>query len=394
MAKKPIRVAVTGAAGNIGYALLFRIASGEMLGKDQPVILQLLEIPVEGPQKALKGVAMELEDCAFPLLQDMVLTGDADVAFKDANWCLLVGSKPRGPGMERADLLKDNGKIFIAQGQSIDRVAADDARIAVVGNPCNTNCMIAASQAKRLTPDRFTAMVRLDENRGRNQLAKKAGVPVTDVTDLFIYGNHSPTMFADFTHAKIGGKAVTDVITDRAWLDNEYLPAVGKRGAAIIEARGCQLGGLGGRRADRPRARPVYRRRDPLGRRAQRGPLRLRRRRLGRHAREDHRAGRLRGSDVLRDGRLRQVEDQDHQRRTRRRARHREGHAGLSRRRDAAENTEGYGRDPGVPAASVFSVPSVVQSGGAQRRLFHAAWYSANSSPIAFCTAGRVMRRA
>jgi len=239
MAKKPIRVAVTGAAGNIGYALLFRIASGEMLGKDQPVILQLLEIPVEGPQKALKGVAMELEDCAFPLLQDMVLTGEPDVAFKDANWCLLVGSKPRGPGMERADLLKDNGKIFIAQGQSIDKVAADDARVAVVGNPCNTNCMIAASQARRLPADRFTAMVRLDENRGRNQLAKKAGVPVTDVSELFIYGNHSPTMFADFTHAKIGGRAVTDVITDRAWLENEYLPAVGKRGAAIIDARGA-----------------------------------------------------------------------------------------------------------------------------------------------------------
>lgn len=239
MAKKPIRVAVTGAAGNIGYALLFRIASGEMFGKDQPLILQLLEIPVEGPQKALKGVAMELEDCAFPLLQDMVLTGDADVAFKDANWCLLVGSKPRGPGMERADLLKDNGKIFVAQGRSIDANAADDARVAVVGNPCNTNVMIAASQAKRLTPDRFTAMVRLDENRGRNQLAKKAGVAVTDVSDLFIYGNHSPTMFADFTHAKIGGKAVTDVITDRAWLENDYLPAVGKRGAAIIDARGA-----------------------------------------------------------------------------------------------------------------------------------------------------------
>ena len=238
MAKKPIRVAVTGAAGNIGYALLFRIASGEMLGKDQPVILQLLEIPVEGPQKALKGVAMELEDCAFPLLQDMVLTGDADVAFKDANWCLLVGSKPRGPGMERADLLKDNGKIFIAQGQSIDKVAADDARVAVVGNPCNTNVMIAASQAKRLTPDRFTAMVRLDENRGRAQLAKKAGVAITEVSDLFIYGNHSPTMFADFTHAKIGGKDAATVIGDKAWLENEYLPTVGKRGAAIIDARG------------------------------------------------------------------------------------------------------------------------------------------------------------
>jgi malate dehydrogenase len=238
MAKTPIRVAVTGAAGNIGYALLFRIASGAMFGDDQPLILQLLEIPVEGPQKALKGVAMEIEDCAFPLVQDMVLTGDADVAFKDANWCLLVGSKPRGPGMERADLLKDNGKIFVAQGRSIDANAAADARIAVVGNPCNTNCMIAASQARRLSSDRFTAMVRLDENRGKNQLAKKAGVPVTEVSDLFIYGNHSPTMFADFTHAKIGGKAAREVIGDEAWLANDYLPAVGKRGAVIIEARG------------------------------------------------------------------------------------------------------------------------------------------------------------
>jgi len=238
MAKTPIRVAVTGAAGNIGYALLFRIASGHMFGADQPLILQLLEIPVEGPQKALKGVAMELEDCAFPLLTDLVLTGEADVAFKDANWCLLVGSKPRGPGMERADLLKDNGKIFVAQGKSIDAVAADDARIAVVGNPCNTNVMIAASQAKRLPKDRFTAMVRLDENRGRALLAKKAGVPIDQVSELFIYGNHSPTMFADFTHAKIGGKPAAEVIGDQAWLKNEYLPTVGKRGAAIIDARG------------------------------------------------------------------------------------------------------------------------------------------------------------
>ena len=236
--KKPIRVAVTGAAGNIGYALLFRIASGEMLGKDQPVILQLLEIPTEGAQKALKGVAMELEDCAFPLLADMVLTDDPKVAFKDANWNLLVGSKPRGPGMERADLLKDNGKIFIAQGQAIDAVAADDARVAVVGNPCNTNVMIAAAQAKRLPADRFTAMVRLDENRGRAQLAKKAGVSINEVSELFIYGNHSPTMFADFTHAKIGGKPAAEVIGDEAWLKNDYLPTVGKRGAAIIEARG------------------------------------------------------------------------------------------------------------------------------------------------------------
>ena len=238
MAKKPIRVAVTGAAGNIGYALLFRIASGAMFGPDQPVILQLLEIPVEGPQKALKGVAMELEDCAFPLLTDMVLTGEAEVAFKDANWCLLVGSKPRGPGMERADLLKDNGKIFIAQGKAIDAVAADDARVAVVGNPCNTNVMIAAAQARRLPADRFTAMVRLDENRARAQLAQKAGVAIDEVTDLYIYGNHSPTMFADFTHAKIGGKDAASVIGDEAWLKNDFLPAVGKRGAAIIEARG------------------------------------------------------------------------------------------------------------------------------------------------------------
>ena len=236
--KTPLRVAVTGAAGNIGYALLFRIASGQMFGADQPLILQLLEIPVEGPQKALKGVAMELEDCAFPLLQDMVLTGGAKEAFKDVNWALLVGSKPRGPGMERADLLKDNGKIFIAQGQAIDAVAADDCRVAVVGNPCNTNVMIAAAQAKRLPKDRFTAMVRLDENRGRAQLAKKAGVAIDQVTDLFIYGNHSPTMFADFTHAKIGGKDAASVIGDDAWLKTDYLPAVGKRGAAIIEARG------------------------------------------------------------------------------------------------------------------------------------------------------------
>ena len=236
--KPPIRVAVTGAAGNIGYALLFRIAAGQMFGEDQPVSLQLLEIPVEGPQKALRGVAMELEDCAFPLLQDMVLTGDADTAFKDASWCLLVGSKPRGPGMERADLLKDNGKIFVAQGRSIDKVAAEDARVAVVGNPCNTNCMIAASQAKRLGQDRFTAMVRLDENRGRALLARKAGVAVGDVSELFIYGNHSPTMFADFTHAQIGGRPASDVIGDKAWLEGEYLPTVGKRGAAIIDARG------------------------------------------------------------------------------------------------------------------------------------------------------------
>jgi malate dehydrogenase len=236
--KKPIRVAVTGAAGNIGYALLFRIASGEMLGKDQPVILQLLEIPVEKAQQALKGVAMELDDCAFPLLQNIVCTDDPKVAFKDVNWALLVGSKPRGPGMERADLLKDNGKIFIGQGKAIDEVAADDVRIAVVGNPCNTNTMIAAAQAKRIPKERFTAMVRLDQNRAAAQLAQKAGVAVTDVSDIYIYGNHSPTMFADFTHAKIKGQPVSSVIKDEAWLKNEFLPKVGKRGAEIIAARG------------------------------------------------------------------------------------------------------------------------------------------------------------
>src|SRR3954463_8312861 len=239
MAKSPIRVAVTGAAGNIGYALLFRIASGQMFGADQPLILQLLEIPVEGPQKALKGVAMELDDCAFPLLQSMVLTGDAEVGFKDANWCLLVGAKPRGPGMERADLLKDNGRIFIAQGKIIDEVSAENARVAVVGNPANTNCMIAASQARRLTPDRFTAMVRLDQNRAQTQLAKKAGVDLTQVKDIFIYGNHSPTMFPSFAHAKIGGKPATQVITDQAWLQGPFCETVGKRGAAIIAARGA-----------------------------------------------------------------------------------------------------------------------------------------------------------
>ncbi len=235
---KPIRVAVTGAAGQICYSLLPRIANGDLFGKDQPVILQLLEVPMEKAQAALKGVAMELDDCAFPLLHDLVLTDKAEVAFKDANWCLLVGSKPRGPGMERADLLKDNGRIFIGQGQAIDAVAADDCRVAVVGNPCNTNCMIAANQAKRLGKERFTAMTRLDQNRAYTQIARKAGVPVTAIHDLVIYGNHSPTMFPDFANARINGAKVTDVITDAAWLKETFIPTVGKRGAAIIEARG------------------------------------------------------------------------------------------------------------------------------------------------------------
>lgn len=237
--KSPIKVAVTGAAGQIGYALLPRIAEGAMFGPDQPVILQLLEVPVEKAMKALEGVAMELDDCAFPLLQGMVLTDDPRKAFADANWCLLVGAKPRGPGMERADLLKDNGKIFTAQGSIIDEVAADDARVAVVGNPANTNCMIAASKARRLTPDRFTAMVRLDQNRATSQLAAKAGVQTTDVTDIFIYGNHSPTMFPAFAHAKISGKPAPEVIADEAWLKGPFCETVGKRGAAIIAARGA-----------------------------------------------------------------------------------------------------------------------------------------------------------
>jgi malate dehydrogenase len=238
MSKPPMRVAVTGAAGQIGYSLLPRIAAGEMFGKDQPLILQLLEIPVEGPQKAMRGVAMELEDCAFPLLHDMVLADDSRVAFADADWCLLVGSKPRGPGMERADLLKDNGAIFVEQGTAIDEVAADGARVAVVGNPCNTNCMIAAGRATRIPQENFTAMTRLDQNRAATQLAQKAGVPVTEVQNLVIFGNHSPTMFADYQNATIGGRPAAEVIADDAWLREHFLPAVGKRGGAIIEARG------------------------------------------------------------------------------------------------------------------------------------------------------------
>jgi malate dehydrogenase len=237
--KTPIRVAVTGAAGQIGYSLLFRIASGAMFGPDQPVILQLIEAPIEKALKALEGVAMELDDCAFPLLKGIVQTDKAEVGFKDANWCLLVGAKPRGPGMERADLLKDNGRIFIGQGQIIDAVAAADARAAVVGNPANTNCMIAASQAKRLPADRFTAMVRLDQNRAQSQLAKKAGVDLTAVKDIFIYGNHSPTMFPAFAHATINGQPASAVINDNAWLQGPFLETVGKRGAAIIAARGA-----------------------------------------------------------------------------------------------------------------------------------------------------------
>ncbi|MBW3658728.1 MAG: malate dehydrogenase [Actinobacteria bacterium] len=233
----PVRVAVTGPAGQIGYALLFRIASGEMLGPDTPVVLQLLEIPPA--MDALRGVAMELEDGAFPLLQDMVLTSDAEEGFKDANVVCLVGAKPRGPGQERADLLKDNGRIFTGQGEAIAKVAADDVKVAVVGNPANTNALIAANNADGVDLARFTAMVRLDENRAKSQLAKKAGVPVSEVTNLAVWGNHSPTMFPDFENARIGGKPLTDVITDRDWLEGEFLTTVQQRGKAIIDARGA-----------------------------------------------------------------------------------------------------------------------------------------------------------
>ena len=237
--KKPIRVAVTGAAGQIGYALLFRIASGQMFGPEQPVILHLIEVPVEKAMQALSGVAMELDDCAFPLLSDMVLTSKAEEGFRDVNWALLVGAKPRGPGMERADLLKDNGKIFTEQGRVIDRVAADDCRVAVVGNPANTNAMIAAAVSRRLPPERFTAMVRLDQNRAVTQLAKKASVPTTAVSDVYIFGNHSPTMFSAFHLAKINNKPVPEVIGHHEWLRGEFQDVVGKRGAAIIAARGA-----------------------------------------------------------------------------------------------------------------------------------------------------------
>jgi len=243
--KTPIRVAVTGPAGQIGYALIFRIAAGQLFGPDQPVILQLIEVPVEKAMKALEGVAMELDDCAFPLLRGIIATSDPTVGFKEANWCLLVGAKPRGPGMERADLLKDNGKIFVEQGRVIDAVAANNARIAVVGNPCNTNAMIAASQAKRLPPERFTAMVRLDENRAIHQLARKTGQPVTAVSDLYIFGNHSPTMFPAFHLAKINGRPLAEAIPDQSWLQTTFCETVGKRGAAIINARGASSAASG-----------------------------------------------------------------------------------------------------------------------------------------------------
>lgn len=238
MAKAPVRVAVTGAAGQIGYALLFRIASGEMLGKDQPVILQMLELPIEKAQKALKGVMMELEDCAFPLLADMIGTDDPKVAFKDVQQALLVGAKPRGPGMERKDLLLENAKIFIEQGKALDAVAARDLKLIVVGNPANTNALIAMNAAPSLPQTAFTSMMRLDHNRAISQLATRTRSSVTDIQKMVVWGNHSPTMYPDIRFATIGGQAAPGLVNDDAWYKNEYIPKVGKRGAAIIEARG------------------------------------------------------------------------------------------------------------------------------------------------------------
>ncbi|HXC01396.1 MAG TPA: malate dehydrogenase [Opitutaceae bacterium] len=234
--KSPIRVAITGAAGQIGYSLLFRIASGSMFGPDQPVILHLIEI--EPALKALNGVVMELDDCAFPLLKGVVPTASLDEGFKGVNWALLVGSVPRKAGMERKDLLGINGKIFTGQGQAIAKNAAPDVRVLVVGNPCNTNCLIAMNNAKGIPVDRWFAMTMLDQNRAKTQLAKKAGVDVTAVSNLAIWGNHSSTMYPDFANAKINGQPAPAIIKDDAWFKDAFIPTVQKRGAAVLEARG------------------------------------------------------------------------------------------------------------------------------------------------------------
>ena len=238
MLKKPVRVAVTGAAGQIGYAILFRIASGEMLGKDQPVVLSLLEVPVEKAQQALQGVMMELEDCAFPLLAGMEAHSDPMTAFKDTNYALLVGSMPRKAGMERAELLAINGQIFTTQGKALNAVASRNVKVLVVGNPANTNAYIAMKSAPDLPRKNFTAMLRLDHNRALSQIAAKTGTQVADIEKLTVWGNHSPTMYADYRFATVGGKKVKDLINDQVWNATVFLPTVGKRGAAIIEARG------------------------------------------------------------------------------------------------------------------------------------------------------------
>jgi malate dehydrogenase len=239
--KSPIKVAITGAAGQIGYALVFRVASGAMFGPDQPVALHLIEIPPGF--EALKGVVMELDDCAFPLLTNIVATTDLDEGFRGVNWALLVGSVPRKAGMERKDLLGINGKIFTGQGQAVEKNAAKDVRILVIGNPCNTNCLIAMNNAKSVPRDRWFAMTRLDENRAKAQLAQKAGTDITAVTNMTIWGNHSATQYPDFYNAKINGRSAAEVIADESWLKETFIPAVQQRGAAIIKARGSSSAG-------------------------------------------------------------------------------------------------------------------------------------------------------
>ena len=236
--KNPMRVAVTGAAGQIGYSLLFRIASGEMLGKDQPVILQMLEIPDEKAQKALAGVMMELDDCAFPLLQSMIPASDPNIAFKDVDVALLVGARPRGPGMERKDLLEANGKIFGPQGKALSENASRDVKVLVVGNPANTNCLIAMKNAPGLKPSNFTAMMRLDHNRSLTQVAQKVGKPVAGVKKLHVWGNHSATQYPDVFTAEVDGQKIWPMINDQKWLEDNFIPTIQKRGAAIIDARG------------------------------------------------------------------------------------------------------------------------------------------------------------
>ncbi|MGH7951460.1 MAG: malate dehydrogenase [Limisphaerales bacterium] len=238
MNKSPIRVTVTGAAGQIGYSLLFRIASGAMFGPEQPVILHLIEIPDEKAQAALAGVVMELDDCAFPLLKGIVPTSNLDEGFRGVNWALLVGAVPRKQGMERKDLLGINGKIFTGQGNAIAKNAASDVRVLVIGNPCNTNSLIAMNNANDIPSDRFFAMTMLDQNRAKIQLAKKVGVDVTAISNLAIWGNHSATMYPDFFNAKISGQSVPNVIKDEAWLKGEFITTIQQRGAAIIKARG------------------------------------------------------------------------------------------------------------------------------------------------------------
>ncbi|MCP3854725.1 MAG: malate dehydrogenase [Actinomycetia bacterium] len=237
MSKQPVRVAVTGAAGQIGYSLLFRIASGSMLGPDQPVILQMLEIPPA--LGALEGVKMELDDCAFPLLAGTVQTDDANVAFEGADYALLVGSRPRSAGMERADLLEANGAIFTGQGKALSDAAGDDVRILVVGNPANTNCLIAMNNAPNIDGRRFTAMTRLDHNRAMAQLAQKTGTTVNDITNMTIWGNHSATQYPDLFHCNVNGENAAAKVNDQAWLEGQFIPTVQKRGAAIIDARGA-----------------------------------------------------------------------------------------------------------------------------------------------------------